>query len=78
MVSEEWENTCCKNCGHESHCGVPLHKDFRRDHYDHGVEGQIEVCKYCRCNKCSKPDWGQEIKEKKWQIQSVVMTQEKV
>ena len=61
MVSEEWENTCCKNCGHESHCGVPLHKDFRRDHYDHGVEGQIEVCKYCRCNKCSKPDWGQEI-----------------
>jgi len=57
MVTEVQENTCCQNCGHESHCGVPLHKDFRRD-YDHGVEGQIEVCKYCRCNKCSQPDWG--------------------
>ena len=56
MVTEVQENTCCQNCGHESHCGVPLHKDFRRDHYDHGVEGQIEVCKYCRCNKCSQPD----------------------
>ena len=53
------ETTVCKNCGHESHCGVPLHKDFRRDHYDHGVEGQVEVCKHCRCILCEvKTDWG--------------------
>ena len=55
---KEWGPEYCKNCGHESHCGVPLHKDFRRDHYDHGVEGQIEVCKQCRCKNCIKPIWG--------------------
>ena len=50
----------CKNCGHESHCGVPLYKDFRREPYNHGTEGQIEVCKHCRCELCedkSKPSW---------------------
>ncbi len=51
----------CQNCGHESHCGVPLWKEFRRA-YDHGPEGQIEVCKHCRCEYCSKidkpSDWG--------------------
>jgi len=52
MMSDEWGITYCKNCGHESHCDVPLHKDFRREPYDHGVEGQIEVCKKCRCEKC--------------------------
>ena len=56
---KEWGPEYCKNCGHESHCGVPLHKDFRRDHYDHGVEGQVEVCKHCRCILCEvKTDWG--------------------
>ncbi len=55
---KEWGIEYCKNCGHASHCGVPLYKDFRRDHYDHGVEGQVEVCKQCRCNNCSKSFWG--------------------
>jgi hypothetical protein len=44
----------CKNCGHESHCGESLWKDYRREPYDHGIEGKIEVCKQCRCDKCSK------------------------
>jgi len=48
----------CKNCGYESHCGVPLMKDFTRSPYSHGVEGQIEACKSCRCEKCTAPDWG--------------------
>ena len=43
----------CKNCGHESHCGVPLRKDVDRS----GTE--IEVCKNCRCDNCEvKTDWG--------------------
>ena len=51
--------TKCKNCGHDSHCGVPLMKDFRREPYNHGTEGQIEVCKNCRCAMCEpKTDWG--------------------
>ncbi len=45
---------CCQNCGHESHCGVPLYKDYRREYYDHGVEGQIKVCECCRCEECVK------------------------
>ena len=32
----------CQNCGHPQHDG-PLYK---------GPEGQIEVCKNCRCEKC--------------------------
>ena len=48
----------CKNCGHDSHCGTRLMKEFRRT-YDHGPEGQIEVCKMCRCELCEvKTDWG--------------------
>ena len=51
--------TTCQNCGHESHCGVFLYKDFRRKPYDHGIEGQIKVCEYCRCILCEvKTDWG--------------------
>ena len=43
----------CKNCGHESHCGVPLRKDVDRS----GTE--IEVCRNCRCDNCEvKTDWG--------------------
>jgi hypothetical protein len=49
--------TTCKNCGHESHCGVTLTKEFRKER-DKGPEGSIEVCKNCRCEKCSRPDWG--------------------
>ena len=44
--------THCKNCGHQSHCGTPLKKKLD----SHGEE--IEVCKYCRCDKCTPPDWG--------------------
>ena len=51
--------TTCKNCGHESHCGVTLTKEFIKQR-DKGPEGSIEVCKNCRCEKCSRPDWGQE------------------
>jgi len=50
--------TKCRNCGHDSHCEVPLMKDFRREPYNHGTEGQIEVCKKCRCEVCTIPDWG--------------------
>ena len=44
--------TCCLNCGHESHCGTTL----MRDEYNWKNEllGQVEVCKYCRCEKCTK------------------------
>ena len=44
--------THCQNCGHESHCGTTL----MRDEYNWKKEllGQIEVCKYCRCEKCTK------------------------
>ena len=27
-------------------------KDFRREPYIRGTEGQIEVCKQCRCELC--------------------------
>jgi hypothetical protein len=42
----------CQNCGRPSHCGVPLHEDFRNV-WDRHL-GIIEVCKYCRCKICSK------------------------
>ena len=51
----------CQNCGHESHCGVPLWKEFRRA-YDHGPEGQIEVCKQCRCEYCRQITKRKEVK----------------
>ena len=22
------------------------------------IKEEIEVCKYCRCEKCMRPDWG--------------------
>ena len=47
----------CKNCGHDSHCGVSLKKDHRT--VRHGIEGQIEICKKCLCSNCEiKTDWG--------------------
>ncbi len=47
----------CKNCGHDSHCGVPLMKDVNNS-WEKRL-GQIEVCKQCRCAKCEiKTDWG--------------------
>lgn len=50
--SREYKMTSCQNCGHESHCGTPLWKEYRRA-YDHGPEGQYEACKVCRCERCS-------------------------
>jgi hypothetical protein len=47
----------CKNCGHDSHCGITLKKEFRKVR-DSGPEGEIEVCKKCRCDICTAPDWG--------------------
>ena len=51
--------TKCRNCGHDSHCGVPLVKDIRNIWEKH--LGQIEVCKHCRCEKCTQPDWQEKI-----------------
>ena len=46
----------CRNCGHESHCGITLRKEFTTE--DKDIKQEIEVCKYCRCVKCMRPDWG--------------------
>jgi len=46
----------CRNCGHESHCGITLVKEFTTEGKD--IKEEIEVCKYCRCGKCMRPDWG--------------------
>ena len=48
--------TCCRNCGHESHCGIILVKEFITEGKD--IKEEIEVCKYWRCEKCMRPDWG--------------------
>ena len=46
----------CKNCGHDSHCGVTLKKEMG-DGDNKVIE--VEVCKQCRCYNCStKTDWG--------------------
>ena len=39
----------CKICGHESHCGTSLHKEF--------LDGErkpitVKVCYSCQCEKC--------------------------
>ena len=48
----------CKNCGHDSHCGVPLKKAVDKSQAHAAGLTEIEVCKYCRCPKCTPPDWG--------------------
>jgi hypothetical protein len=40
----------CQNCGHVSHCGVPLHREERNIWGK--FLGEIEVCKHCRCQLC--------------------------
>ena len=48
----------CKSCGHESHCGTALRKNFATHQEEYK---EIEVCKCCRCEKCdytTKTDWG--------------------
>ena len=40
----------CRNCGHDSHCGTRYVADIDRS------GNEIEVCKYCRCEKCQDRD----------------------
>ena len=40
----------CKNCGHESHCGTSLRKDFYNG--DTVYSADVEVCKHCICDAC--------------------------
>ena len=40
----------CKNCGHESHCGASLRKDFYNG--DTVYSADVEVCKHCICDAC--------------------------
>jgi len=46
----------CRNCGHESHCGVPMYKEFKDPL---STPNMLEVCKKCRCERCEvKTDYG--------------------
>jgi hypothetical protein len=45
--------THCLNCGHESHCGAPLMKEFRGNKGNGGLMGMVEACKHCRCKLCA-------------------------
>ena len=40
----------CRNCGHESHCGSNLRKDFYNG--DTVYSSNVEVCKHCICDAC--------------------------
>lgn len=44
----------CNNCGHESHCELPLKKEMLDGDRNSII---IEVCNKCRCSKCWRPDW---------------------
>ena len=48
----------CKNCGHDSHCGISLNQTISQTLS--GIsETKVEICKTCRCDKCvPKTDWG--------------------
>lgn len=41
--------TRCEICGHESHCGARLVKEFKDGD---GMPITIEVCKLCTCEEC--------------------------
>ena len=48
----------CRNCGHDSHCGIPLNQTISQTLSGIG-ETKVEICKTCRCDKCvPKTDWG--------------------
>ena len=38
----------CKNCGHSSHCNIPLIKNIT----GYAELEEIEVCKKCCCKNC--------------------------
>ena len=43
----------CKNCGHDSHCGIPYYReqvDYNESSY------QLKVCDCCRCNSCENKE----------------------
>jgi tRNA G26 N,N-dimethylase Trm1 len=43
----------CDNCGHESHCAGPLHRDEKEMLLGQIVhEWCIEVCRSCYCKEC--------------------------
>ena len=48
----------CQNCGHDSHCGVPLMKEFDGNWQNTVMNEskQIEVCKHCRCTLCTESE----------------------
>ena len=41
----------CRNCGHDSHCGVPYFRE-ERDFIDVPPR-MVQICKKCRCEKCA-------------------------
>lgn len=45
-------NSYCKNCGHESHCGTDLYKEFKE--VIDNKPGIIKVCSGCSCDDCNK------------------------
>lgn len=46
----------CQNCGHESHCGIPLWKEVKINDPFLGQNPSIKVCNHCRCDKCQNKD----------------------
>ena len=51
--------TKCRICGYDSHCGVTLRREERNVWGK--FLGEIEVCKHCRCEKCTQADWRVEM-----------------
>ena len=47
----------CRACNNKSHCDEELMEDVFSA-YDKRL-GQILLCKKCRCDQCTIPDWGQ-------------------
>jgi len=44
----------CKNCGHDSHCGISC----RQDHKDgDGNDVNILCCSQCVCDNCVPKEW---------------------
>lgn len=43
----------CKNCGHPSHCGIPLYSE---NHFNlkNEIQHGIKLCDSCRCEECCK------------------------
>jgi hypothetical protein len=43
----------CKNCGHPSHCGIPLYSENHFSLKDEIQQG-IKLCDSCSCEECCK------------------------